>query len=81
MSRPSDLGPLPRQHPREQTVETARRELLNAISEIATKHALTAGERLRILVEAQSEKLGLLARSMIRIERHGDTKTPGGLTR
>ena len=62
---------LPKLHPRERIVAEAK----VGIAREVFKHELTYGERLAIL----SELLSTAAKYQIRLERHGNTDTPGGI--
>ena len=73
------LEDLPRLHERERVVEAARAELGTAIAEIVKKHELTLGETLRVVSSAMGGEVQLVARTLIRYERHGSGDKAGGL--
>lgn len=56
-------------HERERVVQEAHAKVSTIMAD------LTPGEQLRVL----SGELGMVAKYMIRVERHGDTGTPGGI--
>jgi hypothetical protein len=65
----TDLGPLPRQHPRERVVHRARMQLTDAILTLTTgPDALTSSELLVVLGE-QIARLGSIC---VRDERRGE---------
>jgi hypothetical protein len=66
-----DLGPFPTIHPREFIVDQTERAVLEATKD------LTPAEVLRIF----ADRVARIAKYAIRQERHGDTDTPGGITR
>jgi hypothetical protein len=65
------LDNLPRRHPRAQIVSKAEIELETAYLDIADKHELTTGERLRVLSNAMHSGIASIAKYAIRHERHG----------
>lgn len=75
----SNLGPLPRQHPREQACNEAERDIELAIATALLSHALTEAEGLRVVNAVASRHIGGVAKYAIRQERHGDADKPGGL--
>lgn len=68
-----------RLHERERQVSMARIDLVKAWLDIQEKHDLTQGECLSVLASFVGTDLGLMAKFMIRQERHGDPDKPGGL--
>jgi hypothetical protein len=67
-------------HERERLVEGAELDLRGAWLEIVKKNGLTEGEELQILGKFVSSQLGHMSRCKIRMERHGNCDTPGGLS-
>ena len=65
------LYDLPCSHPRTQIVSEAEIELKTAYLDIADKHELTTGERLRVLSNAMHSGIASIAKYAIRHERHG----------
>lgn len=70
---------LPRLHPREKVVRQAEMDLLTALETVITQHKLTVGECMRVVVAVLGGHIGGIARSTIRVERHGDANKPGGI--
>lgn len=68
-----------RMHPREQKVNSAKHDLLEAWMKAYEKYELTTGEMLRVLTEFNSDQVGSIAKYAIREERHGRTDKPGGI--
>lgn len=65
-------------HHREKIVEKAKLKLMGCFAEIGGD--LTDGELVRVVAESIGEQLGLIAKYMIRAERHPkDPDKPGGL--
>ena len=69
---------MPRQHPRESLVSTARSDLSGTIARWQADHDLTEAETTAILVEQLAGAVGGIAKYQIRFERHGDYDKPGG---
>lgn len=69
-----------RLHPREQMMTEAEIDLRKAISEWSSRHAeLTSAEYLKLLLGVTHDQAQSLLKIEIRIERHGNTDTPGSL--
>jgi hypothetical protein len=66
-----------RLHEREPLVREAEHKLLTAM--IEATEALTEAEKLRVVNAVCSNWIAGAAKVAIRIERHGDMSTPGGL--
>lgn len=66
----SDLGPLPKDHPRRIVVQRAAMDLERAYLDIATRHELTSAERVFVLAR-QLEVLGAM---LISIERRPEAE-------
>lgn len=79
MGRFDDLGPLPKEHPREKNVRSAELTLINAYDAIVKEAELTNAEQLRVLANFVSSQVGTIAKYAIRHERHGRGDKPGGL--
>jgi len=73
------LNNLPVCHPRAQIVRVAETELEKAYLDIAEKHDLTTGERLRVLSNALHSGIASIAKYAIRHERHGSGDKPGDI--
>lgn len=69
---------MPRQHPRELRCNKAEIDLSMAIHKVIEEHNLTTAEQLRVVNAALSKYIGHIAKIEIRLERHGNTETPGG---
>jgi len=65
-------------HPREQIVKEAENDLRELLNDLQFCRDLTEGEYFRVLGVAFSE-VGTWAKYAIRMERHGDSNTPGGM--
>ncbi len=69
-----------RLHAREQIVTAAEIDLRTAISEWSKKHTkLTSAEYLKVLLGVTHDQAQSLLKIEIRIDRHGNAETPGGL--
>ena len=79
MGRFDDLGPLPKEHPREKNVRSVERALINAYNAIVDEAELTNAEQLRVLADFMSSRVGTIAKYAIRHERHGHGDKPGGI--
>jgi len=67
---------MPRIHPREQLVKDAEMKIKTAIVEACK--GLTTAESLQVVNHACHEEIGGILKYEIRMERHGNTNTPGG---
>jgi hypothetical protein len=65
-------------HPREKLVREAESKLRGHVLDILDDSGLTEGESLRVLAAVFGGYLASVAKYAIRVERHGDTETPGG---
>jgi len=79
MGRFDDLGPLPKEHPREKNVRSVERALINTYNAIVEEAELTLAEQLHVLANFTSSRVGTIAKYAIRHERHGRGDKPGGL--
>jgi len=68
-----------RLHKRERIVNDAEEKLRKAMIDIWTEYDLTEAEMLRIVAACFGDHVASHARYEIRMERHGNTNTPGGL--
>ena len=71
------LGPLPQIHPRERLVDEAEQQLRMSLISLH-KLGLTTGEFLQVVSNVLGGEVRSIARYAIRVERHGNTETPGG---
>lgn len=71
---------MPRLHPREAIVSSAENDLRGVLFEWADRHPdLTSAEYLKVVLGISNETVQLLLKTEIRLERHGNADTPGGL--
>lgn len=71
---------MPRLHPREALVSSAENDLRIALFAWADQHPdLTSAEYLKIVLGISNETVQSLLKAEIRLERHGNADTPGGL--
>jgi len=69
---------MPKLHEREALVRAAERVLRGALIEIATKHELTQMEYIQLCQNVLGGEILTTCKYAIRMERHGNTDTPGG---
>ena len=72
------MSNFPRLHKREQIVREAELKLRQAMLDIWKESDLTDAEMLRIVAACFGDHVAGHAKYDIRMERHGNTDTPGG---
>lgn len=70
-----------RPHPRERAVRKARSALQSHLTQWLRHHELTTYEEILIITSVMGEAITGAMKYGIRIERHGDPNTPGGLAK
>lgn len=73
---------MPTLHPREKLIREAERDLRKFLIGWVDKfEGLTAFESIQVLQNTLGDEILSICKYGIRIERHGDTETPGGLSK
>jgi hypothetical protein len=68
-------------HEREKLVRAAEIDLRQALLELGKKHDLTSFEYIQVVQRVLGGEILSTCKYGIRIERHGDPETPGGLAK